>query len=275
MENCRTTEQESKLILNIKTNNLNMEEQKGMKGVMQKKEIIILIILIIILSHLVFLFGYKYVLFNKTFYEKEFAKNGVYSITHVVTKEQLNKTIVLEEHNNVMDFLVGKDKKKKDNIKAKEDIINSTFLSSQDKTHLNDVRELMKKVDYYSVILVLILFGLFFYLHFKHKDKKDCLFSKAIMYSGIFNLGLLLILYLLSLNFEWFFTKFHTIFFNNDFWLMNPNVDMLVNLYPEQFWIDALIKILFTVLIVSVIFVMVGLLSLYGIKKQQNVIHKL
>jgi len=50
---------------------------------------------------------------------------------------------------------------------------------------------------------------------------------------------------------------------------------MLVNLYPEQFWIDALIKILFTVLIVSVIFVMVGLLSLYGIKKQQNVIHKL
>lgn len=241
-----------------------MEEQKS---IIQKKEMILLIILIIILSNLVFLFGYKYVLFNKTFYETEFAKNGVYSITHTITKEQLNKTIVLEEHDKIMNFLVGKDKPNDDNK-----IINSTFLSSQDIAHLNDVKELMKKVDYYSAGLVLILFGLFFYLHFKHKYEKDRLFSKAIMYSGIVNIILLLILYLLSLNFEWFFTKFHEICFNNNLWLMNVNVDMLVNLYPEQFWVNAFTKILFVVLIVSVLFVIIGLLSLYGIKRQQKII---
>ncbi|MBI4453714.1 TIGR01906 family membrane protein [Candidatus Woesearchaeota archaeon] len=249
-----------------------MEEHKGMKSIMQKKELIILIILIIILSNLVFLFGYKYVLFNKSFYEKEFAKNGVYGITNVITKEQLNKTVILDEHNEIMNFLVGKDKRKENN---KLDITNSAFLSSQDKTHLNDVRQLMLNVDYYSGFLVLAMFGLFFYLHFKHKEKKDSLFSKAIMYSGIANMVLLLILYLLSLNFEWFFTKFHTIFFNNDLWLMNPNVDMLVNLYPGQFWIDGLSKILFVAFIVSVIFIVVGILSLYVIKRQQNIIHKL
>ena len=234
---------------------------------MQKKEIIILIILTLLLSNLVFLFGYKYVVYSKTFFEHEFEKNGVYRIRHTITKEQLNKTIVLEEHDKIMNFLDGKDKKN-DNNK----IINSTFLSSQDIKHMGDVKYLMKKVDYYSTGLVLVLFALFFYLHFKHKDKKDSLFSKAIMCAGIFNLVLLLMLYLLSLNFEWFFIKFHKLFFTNNLWLMNANVDMLVNLYPEQFWIDAFTKILFIVLIVSVIFVVIGLLSLYGIKRQQKII---
>lgn len=238
---------------------------------MQKKELIILIILTLILSNLVFLFGYKYVLFNKTFYETEFANNGVYSITHIITKERLNKTIVLEEHDKIMNFLVGKDNNNNgDDNKDNDGLIDSTFLSSQDKTHLNDVKEVMKKVDYYSTFLVLTLFGLFFYLHFKHKDKKDSLFSKAILYSGALNLVLLGILYLLSLNFEWFFIRFHKIFFTNNLWLMNANVDMLVNLYPEQFWINAFTKILFVALIVSVIFIGIGLLSLYGIKRQQK-----
>lgn len=43
---------------------------------------------------------------------------------------------------------------------------------------------------------------------------------------------------LVVLNFNWFFTQFHLIFFEGDTWLF-PATDTLIRLFPPQLWFDA------------------------------------
>ncbi|MFH1439351.1 MAG: TIGR01906 family membrane protein [Candidatus Woesearchaeota archaeon] len=217
----------------------------------KRKELIILIVLTFVLVNLVFLFSYKYVLYSKSFHVEEFEKNGVYS--------KFNQTSVDDEHDNIMEYL----------LTGRTSVI-SERLSEQDKLHLKDVKQLMKNVDYYSYVTVGFIFLLFWFLHFRHKKLIDKLFSKAIFITGIVNVVLLFILYLLSRNFNLFFIKFHEITFNNDLWMMNPNVDLLVQLYPQQFWIDAFSKIMFMSMTISVMFIVIGGLGWYFINKKMK-----
>jgi len=217
---------------------------------MQKKDLILLIVLTFVLFSLIFLFSYKYVLYNKGFYEEEFSKNGVY--------EKYNKADVDEEHDKIMEFLL-----------TTKSIGETKMLSEQGIQHLKDVKILMRNIEYFSYFIVIVVFGLFAYLHFKHK-KKDILFAKATLFSGIISSVVLLILYFLSRNFNWFFVKFHEIAFSNDLWLMDPEKTMLVNLYPDQFWWDAFAKIIWIVMIVSVMFVLMGGIGWYFLKKREK-----
>lgn len=51
----------------------------------------------------------------------------------------------------------------------------------------------------------------------------------------VFFVGLTL---LVVLNFNWFFTQFHLIFFEGETWLF-PVTDSLIRLFPPKFWFDA------------------------------------
>jgi len=249
---------------------------------MNKREQTILIILILTLASLGFLFSYKYVLYSQDFYEQEFENNGVYA--------KYDKTLVNTQHDTIMNYLVGKDKElkikindeeinneKEDEVEGKENnkygIEINTF-SEQDILHLKDVKALMKKVDYYAYMVVIVMLLLFGYLHKFRKKIIDKIFTKALFYAGVVNLIFLGLIWLASRNFEWFFTKFHELSFNNDLWMMNPNVDMLVNIYPEVFWINAFTKIITIILMISIIYVVVGSLGMYFVKKHEELKHR-
>jgi integral membrane protein (TIGR01906 family) len=222
---------------------------------MQKKELIILIILTVVISNLIFLFSYKMLVYDQDFYEKEFKNNGVY--------DKYNKTFVDEQHKEVIGFLI-----------TDQPIITSDHFSKQDKEHLRDVEVLMKKIDYFSYVFVISLLIVFVYLHVFYKKLKDKIFTLSVFYSSMINLITLGILYLLSLNFDWFFTKFHELSFDNNLWMMNPAKDMLVNLYPETFWINAFSRIMLTILVLSLIFTFIGYLGYYFISKHTKLKEK-
>jgi len=46
-------------------------------------------------------------------------------------------------------------------------------------------------------------------------------------------------LVIVPLQFQWFFVKFHHLFFEGESWLF-PRTDTLIQLFPEQFWFNAL-----------------------------------
>ena len=207
--------------------------------------------LVIIVSNIVLLSSYKYALFDGEFYTDEFVKNGVYA--------KYNKTFVDEEHNNIMSYLLVKNK-----------VLESKSLSEQDRMHLQDVEKLMRNIEYYSYFMIISMFIMFGYLHIFHREKKDHIWVKATIITGITDLIIVGLLYLSSLNFEWFFTKFHQLSFNNNLWLMDPAKDLLVNLYPQQFWIDALSKIMMIAVIISVSLIAISLLSRYFMRKYET-----
>ena len=46
-------------------------------------------------------------------------------------------------------------------------------------------------------------------------------------------------LIVVPLQFQWFFVEFHHVFFEGETWLF-PRSDTLIQLFPEQFWFNAL-----------------------------------
>ncbi|MCL2376317.1 MAG: TIGR01906 family membrane protein [Defluviitaleaceae bacterium] len=52
-----------------------------------------------------------------------------------------------------------------------------------------------------------------------------------------------LLVFLIGINWHNAFVIFHEIFFNNDYWILNPRVDLLVNIVPYNFFITLSIVI--------------------------------
>jgi integral membrane protein (TIGR01906 family) len=55
------------------------------------------------------------------------------------------------------------------------------------------------------------------------------------------------------INFDALFTFLHKILFNNNYWLFDPNLDPVINILPEEFFMHCLILILAIILICSLI----------------------
>lgn len=56
-----------------------------------------------------------------------------------------------------------------------------------------------------------------------------------------------ILLFVLVIDFDWFFVKFHEIAFNNDAWLFNPQTDPIINVLTEEFFMYSFV--LFFVLV--------------------------
>ena len=64
-------------------------------------------------------------------------------------------------------------------------------------------------------------------------------------------------------DFNNLFYKFHLLVFNNNFWILDPKTDNLINFFPESFFDNALIKIFTNSLIMSFGFFIVSLIYFF------------
>ena len=106
-----------------------------------------------------------------------------------------------------------------------------------------DVKELFVKGRIFrNVSLVLfIIMALFFIKKDKHWKKS---ISNTLLYTSVINIAFLIILLvLMKTDFNRYFNYFHIIFFDNDLWILGPNTDILVQMFPEGFFYDTAVKI--------------------------------
>jgi integral membrane protein (TIGR01906 family) len=88
----------------------------------------------------------------------------------------------------------------------------------------------------YAVMVGLILLGLWAWKRGWWSD-----YLSALRYGSWLMLGLLLSLIVFVVGmFDWFFTKFHNVFFSTGTWMFYTS-DTLIRLYPERFWMDTFI----------------------------------
>ncbi len=99
--------------------------------------------------------------------------------------------------------------------------------------------------------LFLILFIILIYLNKKNLEK-------PFLYSGIILLILPLVFYLI--NFSNFFLKFHETLFSNNLWLLNPETDNLINMFPENFFKDFVITVFIRSMFVGVLLILISLI---------------
>ena len=117
------------------------------------------------------------------------------------------------------------------------------FFGPREIDHMVDVRVLydrlyiVRNVAFFGLIGLLAAMALLKYnvLHLLAR----C--SREIM-AGFLGLGLILV-GLVALDFDRAFEIFHLILFNNDYWLLNPQHHLLINIVPIEFFVSIAIFI--------------------------------
>jgi uncharacterized membrane protein len=166
----------------------------------------------IILGIAIVLFNINFLFVDMTFFENEFDKLDNYN------SKQMNETTILSIY-----------------FQDNSEFINSSVYTSNEVSHLKDVKDLIS----FSRILMLFLV-LIFLLEFE---------KKSLLYAFPTILIISLVLFVLSLNFSLFFNNFHELFFTGNYSF--PSSSFLIQSFPEQFFNDAFLTILFRSLVFS------------------------
>ena len=158
----------------------------------------------------IFLSSLASLIFNENFYQNEHVKNNVYDSLPDANERT---------HEIVMFLDKGTE-------------LGSKF-NQKEKLHMQDVKNLVDNgfLLYYFCIILLISV-IIYYVYTKKK------FNHVLIYSGGIIIGFCLVSFLLQAQFQYFFIKFHELFFDNNLWLLNPATDKLIILLPEQFFVD-------------------------------------
>lgn len=111
--------------------------------------------------------------------------------------------------------------------------------SARETRHMEDVKQLfvwVNRLQELSVVFVLA-YVVAFFLWARDGDVRQLATQSLIGLAlgaiavGAFAAGA-------AFGFDATSTRFHEILFSNDFWLLDPNKDHLIQMFPEEFWRD-------------------------------------
>lgn len=199
------------------------------------------ILLIILIPIVILLTSYNSVVYDFDFYKSEFEKLNIYE------NEKLNIADVQESTYKIITYL--------DN--GKPLVIN--FLNAKEVKHMEDVRYLHNILCYTWYVSIILLAISFLSLLYSKKYKD---IYHALVLGGLSTIiFLLLILILASISFTSVFRTFHEVVFTNDLWQLDPQSDKLIQMFPEQFFYDALTRIMIFSVVASLVLILIGYLG--------------
>ena len=197
---------------------------------------------------LIFLVVSNFASFDRNFYKKEFSNLNVL--------QNVPNAPVL--HEKVINFIHGKNSE-----------LPSAF-NYREKQHLQDVRKvvLVSRNLLFNLIIASLMLLLISASSIKKIYLKDFI-GRVLVFGALLTLTLAGILFLLiSSNFSSTFEAFHELFFKRGTFMFDPSSELIVNLYPEQLFMDLGIKISIYIVILSVVIMLAGICLLY--KKQKE-----
>lgn len=176
-----------------------------------------------------------------------------------VSKKDLNQSIRL-----LLDYLNDK----RDNINGKitwYGFKQPTF-NEKEKKHMVDVKKLYQNALHVAKVSLLVFILIFLYFYLNDKTKLFAYLSKGFL-RAVISLVVALIFFgfWIFTDFTSFWTWFHTIFFSNQLWLLDPNTDFMICMLPESIFY----KLVLTCVIQVVCFIVPSSLAAlyYMVKK--------
>lgn len=131
-----------------------------------------------------------------------------------------------------------------------KELLDVDIYSDKEVLHMKDVKSVMSFIFDLSKILSIIFCILTFVLtSYLGVNIYKLIFHSLILFSSI----LILLGASFLLFFQELFIIFHKIAFNNDLWILNPNKDYLLMMYPEDFFRDVAVLILLSSFLLNVI----------------------
>ncbi|NLI93420.1 MAG: TIGR01906 family membrane protein [Peptococcaceae bacterium] len=175
--------------------------------------------------------------FDLNFYRSEFTKNHNAEVIGISDKELMQTT------EGLLAYIKGE----RENLKMEAVIKGKKqqVFNEKEMAHMVDVQKLYAtshRVRNAGIVLFLLLLAA---LRWAAGPKFLKFWAGGYLSgAGAFFVFLGILALTISTNFYEFWNYFHTLFFTNDLWLLNPETDVLIQIVPEQFFLDLVIRIL-------------------------------
>lgn len=231
-----------------------LSENKLFKRGIKYFTYVVLFLLIINVSFFLYLVSFRIIAFDKDIYKSEFQKYNIY--------DKFPGTDIDRINSDLLDYFMHEEK----------DVpIGTDFFNDKEKAHLIDVKFLMRVVlfSFYSGFLAILVKLILLILLVKYQ--KEDLFNYAAFMAAVS--GALAIIptlaagIIMKIGFGRFFTIFHQLAFDNNLWMLDPATDNLIVMYPQGFFYDMAMKIVWATMIQAVI-LLVGGIAAYKIRKR-------
>lgn len=220
----------------------------------KKLKRLILIILIISLSLVCLALSIELNAYNKNFYIKSYDRYGIEEVTNK-SMDQLSKVT-----DGIISYLKNQG----------GDELLEPYFNEREILHMRDVQWLFNLARWIKWIGILVSLGIL--LYFKRK-KEHNLLGKTVslgLFSNHILLGILAIL--ATRDFNKYFTYFHLIFFRNDLWILDPRTDLMIQMLPEEFFMNMAANIMLSFFVLLAIIQLIGYLFIKKgkIKNERN-----
>jgi len=198
--------------------------------------------------------------FATWFYAHEYEKNGTYAVVQMETDDLMAVTA------HMIDYMRGKEDTLQVDTRVNGEV--RPFFSEREILHMEDVRGLFdagRVIQNVSAALFLVTAA---FLIWSRKAGVSAM-MKGWRAAALATLGVgVLTAVAMVADFDRAFTAFHEIFFNNELWLLDANVDLLVNIVPTPFFMDIAIVIGATFVLVLAVMETSAAVFLRGLRKQ-------
>ena len=187
---------------------------------MQKWNPVILTILVISVSLLALVVAIEENTYNLDYYMESFQDNNIEEVTGK-TENELNMI-----SKNIIEYLKGNG----------DESLLSQYFNDKEVSHMEDVRDLYELAR--TIKLIAALLAIIIVLYYLSLTASKIMGKWLGL--GLFanHLIILLLGILVIVDFQKYFTIFHQIFFTNDLWILDPSTDLLIQMLPQEFFVN-------------------------------------
>ena len=130
-----------------------------------------------------------------------------------------------------------------------------SLFNQKEIDHMIDVKNLIQATLLFERIGLVLL--LVFFIFFLFREGSNIFyenFKRIILGSFlIWSILLFLIIFGMIVDFNYTFTLFHKIMFTNDLWILDPNTDFLIMIFPQRFFLEISAAIIILFLLINLI----------------------
>lgn len=203
-------------------------------------------------------FSIKMTALNPNFYIPRYEKMNLAQDIGVSQKD-LNKSIRL-----LLDYL--EDKREDINGKMTWYGVEQSTFNEKEKSHMVDVKALYQNALKTAKVSALIVCLVFLYFYWNEKEKMFAYLSKGLLSAvASFIVMLMFFGFWVLTDFTSFWTWFHTVFFSNQLWLLDPNTDFMICMLPETIFYQIVLSC--AIKVVCFIVLLSGFALYYMVKK--------
>ena len=201
--------------------------------------------------------------FNRSFFRLQ------YSINHTAESIGMSEDGLMNATNALLDYMQGK----REDIKVVENVNGSEreIFDERETLHMVDVKNLYLNAMTTRNILLVGSVVLLAFLVLTHRNESYMILTNAYRNGLLFLGSLLLFVGIYAIvDFNGFWMNFHYIFFDNDLFLLDPNVSIMINMFPSNFFFAVVFGII--LLFISMIVLLKILLVLLKHKIERRLV---